>query len=86
DMNWGTLVGVSIFSKQLCDVVFDKDLSQLVQSPTHIKGGILDVLTNCKSIVSIMTVASHSPVGCDDFAVILRLCGAPYKFLKHFRL
>ena len=58
-----------------------------MQSPTHIKGGILDhVLTNCESIVSSLTVSFNSPIGSDHFAVFLRLCCTPYKFPKHFCL
>uniref|UniRef100_A0A1X7VPE3 Endonuclease/exonuclease/phosphatase domain-containing protein n=1 Tax=Amphimedon queenslandica TaxID=400682 RepID=A0A1X7VPE3_AMPQE len=36
DINWDTLTGVSPFSKSLCEAVFHSNLTQLVDSPTHI--------------------------------------------------
>lgn len=38
DINWDLLVSSTIFSTKLCDLVFDLQLIQLVDVPTHIKG------------------------------------------------
>ena len=47
DINWSTLVGSTHFSNQFCDLVFDLDLSQLMDSPTHKQGNVFDlVITN----------------------------------------
>lgn len=47
DISWHSLTGDSVASKLFCDVVFDGNLSQLVNVPTHAWGNILDlVLTN----------------------------------------
>ena len=49
DVNWNSLSASSSFSTSLCDLVFNLNLSQLVAVPTHVKGGVLDlVLTKAK--------------------------------------
>ena len=53
DINWLTLVGSTHFSNQFCDLIFDLNLSQIVDSPTHIQGNTLDlVLTNLEDSIS----------------------------------
>ena len=50
DINWDTLSGSSTFSNQLCDLLFQYNLSQIVDCSTHVAGGILDLIfTNCAS-------------------------------------
>ena len=44
DINWSSLNGTSTFSNSFCDFIFDCNLNQLVDSPTHIKGNILDIV------------------------------------------
>uniref|UniRef100_A0A1X7SUM2 Reverse transcriptase domain-containing protein n=1 Tax=Amphimedon queenslandica TaxID=400682 RepID=A0A1X7SUM2_AMPQE len=47
DINWDLLSSSTSLSGALCDLVFDLDISQVINSPTHIKGNLLDlVLTN----------------------------------------
>ena len=47
DVDWSSLSADSIFSSKLCELAFDKNLTQLISSPTHMRGNILDlVLTN----------------------------------------
>ena len=43
DINWHNLTASSPFSSSLCDVVFAKNLQQIVLEPTHIHGNILDI-------------------------------------------
>lgn len=63
DIVWSTLSGSSTVSKLFCDFVFDHNLSQLVTSPTHCKGNILDlVLTNIPDSISTPNV--HSQQDC----------------------
>ena len=44
DINWNTLSGSTTFSIQLCDLVFQYDLSQIVDCPTHTAGNVLDLI------------------------------------------
>ena len=47
DIDWDNYQGRSDFSCHFCDIIFDLNLEQSVNKPTHIKGNILDViLTN----------------------------------------
>ena len=59
-INWTTLTGNSAVSNNFCEFVFESNLIQLVNSPTHIRGNILDlVLTNSPDHVTNLTV--HPP-------------------------
>lgn len=63
DIVWPILSGSSSVSNLFCDFVFDHNLSQLVTSPTHCKGNILDlVFTNIPD--SISTPSVHSQQDC----------------------
>ena len=47
DVDWENYQGQTDFSSQFCDKIFELNLEQLVNKPTHINGNILDVvLTN----------------------------------------
>ncbi len=47
DINWNSLSGSTFFSNELCELTFDMNLSQLITTPTHKHGNILDlVFTN----------------------------------------
>jgi len=58
----------------MCDFVFKHNLSQIVNSPTHICGNILDlILTNCEDEIYALTVhplttqlipSDHFPISC----------------------
>ena len=43
-MKQGCLSGSSPASKQFCEFGYNSNLSQLVQTPTHVKGNILDLV------------------------------------------
>jgi len=62
DISWSSLTGTSPFSNSLCELIFDLNLMQQVNSPTHLKGNILDfVLTNVDAIQDLMVSPSpHS--------------------------
>ena len=61
DINWLTPVGSTHFSNQFCDLVFDLNLSQLVDSSIHRQGNILDlVLTNIKHSIRSLTVLNRN--------------------------
>ena len=65
---------VVILITSLCHFVFDYNLSQVIQIPTHTGGNILDiVLTNTPEAVFNVNVAPFSPLRSDHFAVTFRL-------------
>ena len=57
DVDWSTLSASTDFSNQFCDLVFQHNLLQLVNNPTHVCGNILDlVLTNSDDIITSLSV------------------------------
>ena len=61
DINWSTLVGSAHFSTQFCDLIFDMNLSQLVDSPIHIQESTLDlVLTNIEDSIHSLIVHNNT--------------------------
>lgn len=61
-IGWHSLSSKNSISKVFCDFVFDNNLIQLVESPTHSKGNILDlVLTNSVNQVVDLSVLSLDP-------------------------
>ena len=61
DIDWNLLTGSSSYSNAFCDLVYQFNLSQLVLSPTHIHGNVLDlVLTNDLDLVTDISVASDN--------------------------
>ena len=60
DVNWSTLNGSSVISNRFCDMVFNSNLVQLINSPTHNCGNVLDlVLTDNAENITDLTV--HPP-------------------------
>jgi len=61
DINWLTLSGSTGLLNQFCDLVFDSNLLQLFNQPTHICGNILNfILTNCDDHINSLSVHSHN--------------------------
>ena len=72
DINWSSLSGQYPFSSKFCDVIFDLNLSQLIEEPTHSAGNTLDlVLTNVPENIS--SLINHSelphPIPSDHFLI-----------------
>ena len=44
DVNWSTLSGSHHFSNQFCEAIFNLNLIQLIDLPTHVHGNILDLI------------------------------------------
>jgi len=78
DIDWDSLSGHSPISNQFCDLVFESSLCQLIDTPTHNHGNILDlVLTNLDDNISCtfnFSLACH--------LIILTL---PFHCLHHFQ-
>uniref|UniRef100_A0A1X7SGX5 Endonuclease/exonuclease/phosphatase domain-containing protein n=1 Tax=Amphimedon queenslandica TaxID=400682 RepID=A0A1X7SGX5_AMPQE len=73
DIDWATLTGSSPFSNVICDLIFHNNLDQLVNSPTHIKGNLLDlIITNDCSLIEHVNVSS-SPSFSDHFIVFFQV-------------
>ena len=61
DISGPSLTGTSPSSNYLCELIFDLNLMQHVNSPTHLKGNILDlVLTNVDTIQDLANGQSTS--------------------------
>ena len=43
DINWSTLTASSELSSELCDLLFQYNLVQLIEQPIHKQGNILDL-------------------------------------------
>ena len=52
-----TLSASSEFSSNLCDLIFEYNLTHIVEDPTHVQGHILDlIITNIEDNISILVI------------------------------
>ena len=71
DINWSFLTGYSSSSNSFCDFVFDNNLVQLVDSPTHVGGNVLDlVLTTDDQLIEDLYVGKPNQLFCSDHHMI----------------
>ena len=75
DIDWHTLTVDSNFSIQLCNLIFQYNYSQVVTSPTHEHGNLLDlVITNNDDIISDVQVHSEGTfIKSDHYLVSFKL-------------
>ena len=60
DISWSSLSGTSTNTNFFCDFVFQYNLFQMIESPTHIQGNVLDlILTNDLELVTDLVVLPH---------------------------
>ena len=54
DINWSTLTGCSMISNNFCEFIFQSNLAQIVNIPTHKHGNTLDLILtdNTENIAS----------------------------------
>ena len=58
-INWDLLQGNTPITNSFCDLIFDLNLTQLIDQPTHSGGNILDlVLTNIENSITSLTIQS----------------------------
>ena len=71
---WG-----SVIENQFCDLIFDLDLQQLIDSSTHIHGNTLNLLfTICEDTTEHTNVQSHpSLLLSDHFAITFTISTTP---------
>ena len=76
DINWSSLSGHSYTSNTFCDFVYDNNLFQLVDTPTHVGGNLLDlVLTSDTQLIDDLCVLE--PAGSfrsDHLMITFNLC------------
>ena len=71
DIDWFSLTAQSHFSNSFCEFIFDYNLTQHVNVPTHIKGNILDlVLTSPSLIIDDLVIQSPPVILSSDHSVI----------------
>jgi len=59
DVDWSTFNANSQFSSNLCDLIFQYNYTQLVESATHVQGNILDlIITNCDESIDNLHIHS----------------------------
>ena len=75
DIDWHALTADSNFSIQLCNLIFQYNYSQVVTSPTHEHGNLLDlVLTNNDDIIFDVQVHSEGTfIKSDHYLVSFKL-------------
>ena len=44
DIDWSTLAGGSAIANELCNIIFELNLLQHIDQPTHIQGNVLDLI------------------------------------------
>ena len=44
DIDWSTLAGGSAVANELCNIIFELNLLQHIDQPTHIQGNVLDLI------------------------------------------
>ena len=72
DIDWSTLTGSSAVAGELCNIIFDLNLFQYVNQPTHIQGNTLDLMLSDSGnlIHSLSVVPSHqTPIHSDHHII-----------------
>ena len=82
DVSWDRLDGCTQASHLFCDLLFDLNLHQLVNVPTHVQGNTLDlVVTNLHNRITSLTVTqdTHYFINTDHFLVSFNIaqCSTP---------
>ena len=63
NIDWSTFSGYNLHTFSFCDLIFDLNLVQLIETPTHIAGNTLDLLlTNNDSVIQNLLVNSTLPL------------------------
>ena len=70
DIDWNTLSARSPFSRDLCDTLLKYSYLQLIQSPTHTQGNVLDLLlTNAPHRLCTISIEASNVLKSDHFVV-----------------
>ena len=87
DINWQLLSATSTFSSLLCDLIFNLQLTQCVEFPTHARGNILDlIITNSVSRISDVVVHQNLFTSSDHFLISFLALTALPRISRHHPL
>ena len=72
DIDWDTLSSNIPVSELFCDFVFNNNLLQLINTPTHTRSNILDLLLTISEdlIQNIRVISQHNLIQSDHFIII----------------
>lgn len=74
DVDWTLLTSSNCKSTQLCEMLFDNDLAQLIDFPTHIEGNLLDLfITNQDDSPPLISKLSNCPIVSDHVPILVTL-------------
>ena len=86
EIDWSTLAGGSAVANELCTIIFEPDLLQHIDQPTHIQGNMLDlILLGSGDLVhSLKVLPNHQTLIQSDhyiitFNILVGLVGRPKK-------
>ncbi len=65
---------VSSFSVGVCDLAFKRNWSQLIDSPTHVKGNILGLVFTSNDDLITDPRVSQSPIESDHLMLSFNIC------------
>ena len=67
NLHWDTFTGYDDFTFQLCESLFDLNLFQYVDKPTHVHGSILDVILANNFVSDIKVLDTPNYLSLDHF-------------------
>ena len=71
EIDWSTLSSSSHYLMSFCDFIFNFNLSQLIDKPTHTKGNILDlILTNASHRIKNINISSPRNALNSDHSIV----------------
>ena len=80
DINWDSLIGTTPLSIKFCDIIFNLNLTQLINQPTHIAGNILDlILTSSPDSISNLHIHDNLPLSIpsDHYIITFDIAASP---------
>ena len=83
NVRWSSLIGNNPISSLFSDLFFESNLTQIVDSPTHLKGNILDVvLSNACDVIEDVNTQPHNLVSFSISGVLLEHTTSKSNYLR----
>ena len=61
DIDWSAMSAPSTCSEMFCEAIFNRNLSQIISKPTHIKGNIIDlVLSDTPECITEINISNQT--------------------------
>ena len=72
DINWSSLTGLCSSSNIFCDFIFNHNLTQLVENPTHNRGNVLDLVltSNADDVYDLCVIRPNQSLPLSDHYMI----------------